>query len=388
MTTLFPMNSIFRYVLVIAVFFVVAVFVSTDKISIAAAPAEMPGKHEDPMEQVYRSVRFVGSAPIQKEWTLKDFQSELEDAFRKGDPCGVSALLEQEAPISPAIKWAAGMEVFLRWVENSNPTLTDLFASSDSPLYGYSAVAQSGREKIFFQALRASGQWNDGEEDGAERISFKEVDEAVNQLKALSQEDPENGIYSFFLAQALRLMGAKKEEVESAYIQASKASKFDAFYQNRYDELLKLSYANMGTFSWVYLFLHSAPEPNFSIAVRNLRNWASDSEPGKWISSKLAKKLIDMGVRYKTESPGYLISQQEYMLGHSLKYSFDSRFTNDREELVTKMKEAKDFISEVPGAVGAAEAEIFMSQVPLKGVQECNWSSWQNLYDSYKAKGK
>jgi hypothetical protein len=384
------MNSLIRYALVIAIFFIVAIFVTNDRVSIAAAPPSSPGKNEDPMESVYRAIRFTGNTPMAMEWTLVGFQKRLEEAFRKGDPCMVMALIEDEAPVSPAVKWAAGMEVFLRWSESSDPLLKKLFASTASPIYGNFDLGSEAQPKeiLFMKALRASNQWTDGMDGEENRLSFKEVDEAVNSLKALAQEDPENGIYNLFLGQALRLIGAKKEEVESAYVQASKAPKFEAFYQRIYDQLLSSSFTNTATFVWAYAFLHQTPEPNFSNVVRNLKNWAADSEPGKWIASKLAKRMIDLGVKYKAESPGYLISQQEYLLGHSLKYAIDSRISSNREELMAKMKEAKDFISEIPAPVGAAEAEIFMGRIQPNGDSVCNWSSWQNLYDYYRAKAK
>lgn len=384
------MNSLIRYALVIAVFFLVAIFVSNDRVSIAAAPPAAPGKNEDPMESVYRAIRFTGTTPMASEWTLESFQSRLEEAFRKGDPCMVVSLIEEDAPVAPSVKWAAGMDVFLRWTENSSPLLNKLLASTASPIYGNFEIGADvkAKEILFMKALRASNQWNDGGNGEENRLSFKEVDEGVNILKTLAQEDPENGIYNLFLGQALRLIGAKKEEVESAYVQASKAPKMEAFYQGIYDQLLASSYTNPATFVWAYSFLHHTPEPNFANVVRNLKNWASDSEPGKWIASKIAKRMIEMGVKYKSESPGFLISQQEYLLGHNLKYALDSRLSNDREELMAKMKEAKDFISEVPPSVGAAEAEIFMGRIQPGGDSVCNWSSWQNLFDYYKAKGK
>jgi hypothetical protein len=382
------MKSLFSYALVVGVFLMVAIIASKDKTSIAATPPMNMGKNEDPMESIYRAVRPLGGAPILQEWTIENFQSRLEDAFRRADPCMVMNLAMEAAPVPPATKWAAGMSIFFRWVDDSNPVLRELYATSQSPIYGGINTNSKTKEALLFQALLNSNQWNFDREGEQNRVSFKEVDEAVNQLKALAQEDPENGVYSFFLGQALRLMGAKKEEVESAYIQSSKATKFDPFYHRLNDELLKLSYVNMATFVWVYSFLHRSPEPDFSFAVRNLKNWASDSEPGKWIASKLAKRLTELGAKYKTESTGYLISQQEYLLGFGLKYAIDSRVSEDREELVKRMKEAKDFISEIPSNVGAAEAELFMGRIQSEQNDACNWSSWQSLYESYQAKVK
>jgi hypothetical protein len=382
------MKSLFRYILVVGAFLIVAIAASNDKVSIAASPPMDMGKNEDPMESIYRAVRPLGGAPILQEWTTENFQSRLEDAFRRADPCMVMNLVSESAPVPPATKWAAGMSVFFRWVEDSSPVLRELYATSQSPIYGGTIANSKTKEVLFFQALQNSNQWKIDREEEQSRVSFKEVDEAINQMKVLAQEDPENGVYSFFLGQALRLLGAKKEEVESAYSQSSKAQRFDPFYQGLNDELLKLSYSNMATFVWIYSFLHRSPEPDFSYAVRNLRNWASDSEPGKWIASKLAKKLTELGAKYKLESPGYLISQQEYLLGYGLKYAIDSRVSEDREELVKRMKEAKDFISEIPAAVGAAETELFMGRIQPEQNELCNWSSWQSLYESYKAKLK
>lgn len=370
------MQSIIRFLVVMAIVLATVLVWRPDVGSSAQVPPKPAG---DSTEEVERALGSLHRAPAQAEWSKDLFKEQLRDAFRRKDPCSVLDLLRADAPVSPSLRWAAGMEALFE-LGGADPLLEELFAK-ESPLYGSPNESSRQRETRFFNALLFSNQYENSE--GAN--PHKDNEKAIALLRELSQEDPENGAYNFFLAQALRQIGEKKQEVDNAYIFSAKAPRFDAFYQKLYDRLQALSYKNLATFTWVYLYLHEAPVPNFSTGTRNLRYWASDSDTGKWIAGLIAKRLTDMGTRYKEQSPGYLYSHLEYMLGFNLRYAISGQAEKNWEEYMKRTKEAKDFISETPPTVGLAATELYMDQFSGKN-NECRWSAWQALYEAYKAK--
>lgn len=379
LTTLKPMQSIIRFLVVMGVVMATVLLWRPDVDGSAAIP---PKDNGNAMEEVERSLGSLHRAPAQEEWSKELFQEQLEEAFRRQDPCTVLALLREEAPVSPEDRWAAGMEVLLNLgMGGADPLLAELFAGP-SPLYGTPNENSRRPETRFFNALLFSNQFEGG---GGDRNPHRDSDKSIALLRELSQEEPENGAYQYFLAQALRQSGEKKQEVDNAYIYAGKAPKFESFYQKLYDRLLEISYRNLATFTWVYVYLHEAPKPNFTSGTRNLRYWASDSDTGKWIGNLIAKKLIDTGAKLKGESPGYLYSHDEYMLGYGLRYGIEGRAEKNWNEYIERMQEARDFISEAPEAVGEAASELYMDQFAGRN-NECRWSAWQSLFEAYKAK--
>ncbi len=339
-----------------------------------------------PQEELERSLRPLHMAPLARDWSKDSFQSDLEGAFFRNDPCTVMALLQEEASVAPEERWAAGMEVLLR-NHKQKAELAPVFVELPSPFLGRPNENSKNLEIRFFNALLYSNQLSgyDENSESPHRNPYRNGEKAVTTLRELIQEDPENGAYSFFLAQALRQMGAKKEEVEAAYIQASKAPRFETFYQKHYDSVLQLAYDNLATFAWVYTYLHSAPTPDFSSGTRNLRNWASDSDTGKWIAKRIANRLIDTGTRFKAQSSGYLYSQAEYLLGYSLRYMVDGKWEKDREDYLERMKEAKKYISETPPAVGIASIDLY-GDLFADHKEDCRWAAWQGLYEAYRSK--
>jgi hypothetical protein len=338
----------------------------------------MPKQAGNSEEELNRALGSLHRAPVQSDWSKERFQEELAEAFRRKDPCAVLALLREDAPVAPADLITAGMEVLLR--QEKDPLLHELFAEK-SPLFGQPEEESKRPEARFFNALLLSHQLDGLEERNLPRDNEK----AITLLKELTQEDPDNGAYNYFLAQALRQSGEKKQEVDNAYIYAGKAPKFETFYQKLYDRLLAISYRNMATFTWVYVFLHHAPTPDFSTGTRNLRYWASNDDTGKWIGNLIAKKLIETGTRYKAQSPGYLYSHEEYVLGYGLRYAIEKRAEKNWEDYVNRMKEARDFISETPSALGAAASDLYKDYFEGRD-EECRWASWQSIYEIYKAK--
>jgi hypothetical protein len=373
------MQSIIRFLVVMGLVMATVLLWRPDLGSSAAVP---PKAGNNSMEEVERALGSLHRAPPEAQWSKELFQEQLEDAFRRQDPCAVLALLREKAPVSPEDRWAAGMEVLLNLgMGKPDPALLELFAKP-SPLYGTADESSRRPETRFFNALLFSGQFEGG---GDQRGSSRDNEKAVATLKELSQEEPDNGAYFYFLAQALRQSGEKKQEVDNAYIYAGKAPKFETYYQKLYDRLLGISYRNLATFTWAYVYLHEAPKPNFTSGTRNLRYWASDSDTGKWIGNLIAKKLIDTGGKMKSESPGYLYSHDEYMLGYGLRYGIEGRAEKNWNEYIERMQEARNFISEAPAAVGEAASELYMDQFAGRN-DECRWSAWQSLFEAYKAK--
>lgn len=376
------MQSIIRFVIVMAMVFGTVLLWRSDHTRSFASPPKTSGKGQDPQEEIERSLRPLRMAPVQQDWSKEAFQARVEDAIRRNDPCAMLILLREATPVSPEAKWALGNEVVLRNSGDVPPSVTELFAREDSPLLGKPNEESKHLDTRFFNALLYSGQLEGGEADAH---SFRNNEKAIAIFRELAQEDAENGAYNFFLAQALKQSGAKKEEAESAYILSAKAPRFDTFYQGLYDNLLKLTYNNLAAFTWVYSYLHNAPMPNFANGTRNLRNWASDSDTGKWIANRTSKRLIDVGAKYKTDSPGYLYSQVEYMLGYGLRYTLDGKWEKDREEYMEKMKEARDNISEIPPGVSEAVSDLYRNFFQGES-EDCRWSSWQALFQAYRAK--
>jgi hypothetical protein len=99
----------------------------------------------------------------------------------------------------------------------------------------------------------------------------------------------------------------------------------------------------------------------------------------------LAKRLIDTGAKAKAESPGYLYSHLEYMLGYGLRYAIEGRAEKSWEDFTKRMKEARDFISDTPPTVGQAALELYQDDFEGR-THECRWSAWQALFEAYKAK--
>jgi hypothetical protein len=382
------MKSIIRFLVVMALVFGAALLWKSDRKRPSLSPPKLAEKGEDPQESLNRSLRPLGMGTVQEEWSKKVFQARLEDAFDRNDPCSVLLLQQESAPVSPEERWAAGMEVLLHRQRNPSPLLEELFASADSPLMGKPQENSRRKETLFFNALLYANQLEGYNEtsDHPHRNPYRNTEKAIDTLRQLAQQDPDNGAYNFFLAQVLRYAGTAKDEVQGTYAAASKAPQFDTFYQSIYDSLLQISYENLATFSWVYLYLHHAPTPNFNAGIHYLKNWAHDADPGRWAANRIVRKFIALGEHYKTESPGYLYSQSEYLLGYALRYTLDGRYDNNREDYLKRMKDAKDFISETPPSVGLAETDLYMDYFHSKEKRDCRWAAWQSLFDAYRAK--
>lgn len=377
------MKSILRFFLVmVLVFGATLVWRSEPK---ALLGASQGNKNQNPHEEVERALRPLRGAPLVAVWSKPVFQSRLEDAFRRNDPCAAVAVWGEPSSVSPETRIAAGMDVLLSRQREQHPLLEELF-SEGSPWLGKPQEASRRLETRFLNALLYSNQLN-GYEFNAEnpqRNAHRNNERAIEIFRELAQEDSENGAYSFFLAQALRQSGAKKEEVEAAYAQAAKGPRFETFYQAFLDTLQSVAYENLATFAWVYSYLKSAPIPDFQSGSRNLRNWASGNDTGKWVAGRIANRLIDTGNRYKAQSPGYEYSQIEYILGYGLRYAVTGRAEKDREEYMERMQEVRNFIGEAPESAKHAQLELYRQMFGKS--QDCNFSTWQALYDAYRAK--
>lgn len=350
-----------------------------------AGPTEAKAGDAITLEAMLEPAQAVAERPI--EWSKALFQQQIDDAFRKNDPCAVMELMEKNTAAPPNEFWAAGMEVLLQQVRGKNALLEEVVASPDSPIYGRPKENATRTEIRFMNALLLSDQVKTFAEDPTEshRKSYRNLESAVTLFRELMHDDPENGAYAFFLGHALRASGAKKEEMESAFYQAAKAPRFETYYQNIFNSLQTLAYENVAMFTWTYSFLHLVPAPDFSPAVRALKSWAQDSDPARWTAHRLAKRMMDLGSKYKTQSPGYLYSRNEYVLGQNLKINMESKGPMDWEEFTKKMREAQEFISETPSAVSEAEVHLYMDQI--EGKRDCRLDNWKALYAAYKAKG-
>jgi tetratricopeptide (TPR) repeat protein len=210
------------------------------------------------------------------------------------------------------------------------------------------------------------------------------LERSIEIFKELATEDADNGAHSYFLASALRQSGGKKEEVRAAFNQSVKTSKFDPFYQSIYDSLQSIAYTNSATFTWVHSFLETMPMPDYDLGIRYLKYWAHEEETGKWIAHRLAKRLIDIGSKYKTHSPGYQFSRSEYLLGENLKYTVEGKMEKSWEDYMNRMREAQNFISETPRPVVDAEINIYREKI--EGKKSCGPDAWRSLFTAYKSK--
>ncbi len=318
-------------------------------------------------------------------WSKGEFQAKLEDAFHKNDPCAVTELLRRTEDAAPQDFWSAGMMVLLGQGERS-PILEELLGSPASPFYGQPQEGSKFKETRFFNALLYSGQLRGLEEEDEQpkRPSSRNLERSLEILKELAQEDVDNGTYAFFLAMALRQAGAKKEEVRAAMSQAARANKFDDFYQTLFDQLLVFGYSNAATFTWVYSFLELMPAPDYDQGIRYLKYWASSEEPGKWIAHRIAKRMIEVGSKYKSQSPGYQFSRNEYMLGQNLKLTVEGLQEKSWRDYTLKMQEAQAFISEAPQPVIDAEVSLYGERI--SGKPSCGPDTWKSLFEANKAK--
>jgi hypothetical protein len=320
-------------------------------------------------------------------WSRADFQAKLEDAFQKNDPCAVEELLHNTGDAAPREVWSSGMTVLLASAHDKAEALEELLGNPESPLYGLPRDNSKRRETLFFNALLYSGQLRlplEEGEDGARRHGVRNYDKAIEIFKGLTAEDAENGAYSYFLAGALRQSGAKKEEVHAAFAAAAKASHFDPFYQSLFDSLQAAAYNNVAEFAFVHSFLESGPSPDYEIGTRYLKYWGHSEEPGKWIAFKLAKRLVDLGTKYKNHSPGYQFSRSEYLLGQNLKYTVEGTQEKSWETYMNKMREAQDFIAEEPKPVVDSEVNLYRERIEPK--PSCGPDAWKAMYASYKSK--
>ena len=380
------MKSILRFVVVLGLVFGAALLWKADKRRSFAPPPRAEVKvGVNPQEEVDKALRPLRTEPEGPGWSKETFQGLLGDAFERNDPCAVVALTEAPAPVAPSKFLVSGMEVLLRQQRERPELLEALYAREDSPLYGEVQEDARAKEIRFFNALVESGQLRTGDQEGEPRLTAARNERAVETLRELIQEEPDNGAYQFFLAQALKQGGEKKEEVQRAYANAAEAKRFEPFYQGVFDNLQELAFENIATFAWVYSYLHRSPMPDFQTAQRNLRNWAAGNDTGKWVASRLANRLIATGQRYKETSPGYLYSQVEYVMGHNLRYLVQGRWEKNWEETAEKMREVRAFIAEAPPAVTNAELELYQD---LLGGEKgaCRFATWQALYDAYRAK--
>lgn len=318
-------------------------------------------------------------------WSKGEFQARLEEAFQKNDPCLVQELIHHPQDAAPREFWSAGMAVLLGQYGDKNAPLEELLAGADSPVYGIPHEEAKKMEERFFTALIHSGQLQGMDEsDDSPRRTGKNFEKAIEEFKALAQEDSDNGAHSFFLAGALRQSGAKKEEVRAAMNQAARAKKFEPYYQGLFDQLLSVGYANVATFAWVHAFLEKMPAPDYDQGIRYLKYWASEEEPGKWIAHNVAKRLADTGSKFKAQSPGYIFSRQEYLLGKNLQFTVEGKPQKSWEEYINKTREATEFISERPKPVTDAEISLYGDRIGEK--HACGPEAWKSLYAAYKAK--
>ncbi len=327
----------------------------------------------------------VNTAP-EASWSKTEFQTKLEEAFQKNEPCAVLELLRNTMDAAPREFWSAGMAVLLGHSRENSPLLEELLARPDSPFYGTPKDNSPRLETSFFNALVYSGQLRGlGEgDDSPRRHGNRNLEKSIEIFRELAQKDPENGVFSFFLSSALRQNGAKKEEVRAALSQAAKASHFDPFYQSIFDNLQTLAFVNAATFAWVHAFLDSMPMPDYELGIRYLKYWAHSEEPGKWIASKLAKRMVELGSKYKKQSPGYQFSRSEYLLGQNLKFTVEGRMEKSWEEYMNLMREAQEFISESPRPVIDAEISLYRERIESK--RGCGPDVWKTLYTAYRAK--
>ncbi|MGE3262299.1 MAG: hypothetical protein AB7K68_11015 [Bacteriovoracia bacterium] len=381
------MKAIFRFLAVMAVIFGVAIVWKADRrkpIDLLSQTSGNKKKTDRPEETMQLAFTQPFRTPMVEGWSKEKFQADLEEAFSNEDPCAVHALLAQLKDAPPAQFWAAGMAALLARQRNRNPLLEELFAFEQSPLYGKPAENSRNPETRFFNSLLYSGMLTPVASLGPKPERYRNYDKAIGELRELAQQDPENGAYAYYLAESLKRSGAKKEEVQAAFIQAGKAARFNTYYQTAYDTLLSTSYDNAAAFTWVYSFLPTMAVPEFN--TRSLKNWASENETGKWIAQKIAKKLSDIGTEYKQKSPGYYYSHVEYMVGQNLKHTLSGLVDKDREEFFKKTKEAQEYISEQPAAVTDAETAIYMSMIEER--QSCSTESWRSLFETYRQKAK
>lgn len=318
-------------------------------------------------------------------WSRADFQARLAEAFQKNDPCMVDELIHRPIDASPREFWSAGMEVLLAQYGSPDLGLEALLAGAESPMYGRIREDANELDFRFFDGLIFSGQLREFDEgDGPGRRNGRDFEKAKETFKALMQEDAENGAYAFFLASALRQSGAKKEEVRAAFSQAARAPKFEVFFQGIFDRLLSVSYSNAATFAWAYSFLERMPSPDYDQGIRYLKYWASEEEPGKWIAHRLAKRLAEVGAKFKAESPGYLYSRQEYLLGKNLQFTVEGKPQKSWEEYINRTREAFEFISERPRPVVEAEVSLYGDRITEK--RSCGPEAWKSLYAAYREK--
>jgi hypothetical protein len=329
-----------------------------------------------------------GNSKAVASWSKGDFQAKLEEAFHKNDPCAVTELLHGTQDAAPRDFWSAGMAVLLGQASERNALLEELLASPDSPFYGHAAENSKTKETRFFNALLFSGQLEglDASEDQPRRVGPRNLERSIELLKELATEDADNGAYSYFLAMALRQSGAKKEEVRAAMSQAARVAKFDVFYQSIFDELQKVGYTNAATFTFVHTFLENMPAPDYEQGTRYLRYWAQTEEPGKWIAHKIAKRLIDMGSKFKSYSPGYQYSHKEYMLGQSLKLQVEGLQEKSWKDYIEKVQEGQAFISEAPRPV--LDAEISLYGERISGKPSCGPEAWKALFVASRSKSE
>lgn len=319
-------------------------------------------------------------------WSKGDFQTKLEDAFHKNDPCAVTELLHGTQDAAPRDFWSAGMAVLLGQASERNALLEELLASPDSPFYGHLKEDSKTKETRFFNALLLSGQleeMNDSE-DQPRRGGPRNLERSIELLKELATEEADNGAHSYFLAMALRQSGAKKEEVRAAMNQSARVAKFDSFYQGIFDQLQKVGYVNAATFTFVHTFLENMPAPDYDQGIRYLRYWAQTEEPGKWIAHKIAKRLMDIGSKYKSQSPGYQYSHKEYMLGQNLKLQVEGLQEKSWKDYMEKVQEGQAFITEAPRPV--IDAEISLYGERISGKPSCGPEAWKALYVASRAK--
>jgi hypothetical protein len=377
------MKSIFRYILLMLLVFGAAFLwrgerrrsrgLAADEVHlVAAAPAGPHGEYLLP------TIRGEGS---QDSWTLTGFQNSIEEAFLKNEPCAVLNALQQKSPEAPATIWAAGMQILLEQSREKKPLLQRFFASPDSPLFGGLQPAAPERELRFFTSLLQMNLWHPY---GEKSSGLYRSNEAVEILRGLIQEDPDNGIYHFYLAQALRQSGAEKKEMENNFIYAAKAARFDPFYQGLANELQAIGLENSATFAFVHTFLDRMPAPEYAPASRILKSWAKENDTGKWIAGRLARRLSELGAMYKKASPTYSYSHTEYLIGQNLLYTVNGRAESDREGFFERMKEAQAFISEKDREVRSAEIDIYGAL--MSDESQCQPSHWRALHEASREK--
>ncbi|MCO5143116.1 MAG: hypothetical protein M9962_08510 [Oligoflexia bacterium] len=323
--------------------------------------------------------KIVKEEQPQEIWSSEEFKQRLSEAFSMNDPCLVESILEEKHPVADSEIWSVGNSLLFN---STDGALDRLFSHAKSPLYG-SAIEDSEDSTIqYFNALLYMDRLKGLPSDANPLRSYAK---AKDIFSSLAEKDPTNGIYNFYLAQALKITGAEKREVDNAFIYSANAKNFDPIYQSIFDQYMKRSMDNVAKFAWAVRFLQKAAFPDFQYGARVLSNWAKESDTGKWIARRISNRLVSIGEKYRADSPGYLYSYQEYLIGTDLKLSVAGLKEKSWSDYAEKMQEARELISKRDNNVLDAESALYSSWL-IEGQGGCSKAVWNNLLKTYALK--